>query len=72
MSRTRELNTRGVVTEGTPANLILAGWKTDAEDLRYSYNSLWQDPRTGQVWSISQAEAIRRDRQAPRYKFTFK
>lgn len=53
----------GAVTDRTPELLFQAGWRRDGA------SGWWQDPRTGEWYAISQAEAIRRDRATPRYRF---
>jgi hypothetical protein len=71
MYKPRELNTRGVVTDRTITDLILAGWKTTVEPPQNGYNALWYDLRTGVGWAINQAAAILKQRTSPpQYRFT--
>lgn len=69
--RPRELNTRGLVTDATAGKLLLAGWRPNAPpDHPAIYEVLWRDPKTGHDHTIMQAEAIRRDRLPPPYRFS--
>ncbi len=64
--RPKELNTKGVVTDMTPNDLITSGWSSQNIS---SYEGLWIDPRTGRTYTITEAAAIRLDRLTPRYQF---
>jgi hypothetical protein len=57
----------GMVTDLTPERLFQSGWRLEKDG--NPWTSFWSDPRTGVWYSISQAEAIRRDRATPRYGF---
>ncbi len=57
----------GAVTDATPERLFQAGWRLERD--RDPFAGWWQDPRTGEWYAISQAEAIRKDRATPRYRF---
>lgn len=63
--KVRVVETLGVVTDKTPENLLAAGWRCYGG----FWCGRWFDPRTGIAYAISQAEAIRRDRLPPRYRF---
>lgn len=66
--KTRELVLSEVsVTDQTPERLYQAGWRLERDADPFS--GFWSDPRTGQWYAIRQAEAIRRDRATPRYRF---
>lgn len=66
--KTRVLELKpGAVTDQTPERLFQAGWRLEAG--ANPWTGWWNDPRTGQWYAISQAEAIRRDRATPRYRF---
>lgn len=66
--KTRELKLSEVsVTDQTPERLFQAGWRLEANATPLM--GWWQDPRSGQWYAIRQAEAIRRDRMTPRYRF---
>jgi hypothetical protein len=67
MGRIRKLKTMGVVNDMTPHRLSAAGWR--CEDFNNWYTALWMDPRTGIWWSTSQAAAILKDRETPKYDF---
>jgi hypothetical protein len=53
----------GAVTDRTPELLWQAGWRCDRA------TGWWSDPRTGEWYAITQAEAIRQNRATPRYGF---
>ena len=57
----------GAVTDATPERLFQAGWRL--EKGQDPIQGLWNDPRTGQWYAITQAEAIRLDRATRRYAF---
>jgi hypothetical protein len=63
--KTRDLGPAHV-TDQTPAHLIRKGWRASSTNWTLA---LWTDPRTGERWSISQAAAIQKDRDTPRYTF---
>lgn len=65
MRKTLELKF-GAVTDKTPDKLLQAGWRLYGNNF---FTGLWVDPRTGEGYAISQAEAIRLDRSTPKYRF---
>ena len=56
----------GAVTDKTPERLLQAGWRLCGNNF---FTGFWIDPKTGEVYAISQAEAIRCDRSTPKYRF---
>jgi len=68
--KVRTLATLGVVNDRTPDMLRAWGWKLVKSPVgSCDWTGWWVDPSTGEAYSISQAEAIRRDRLTPRYRF---